>query len=92
MYCVLIKNVAKEGKSEEYAEASLRFAAEMRKLPGCLSFDVLRSDQDDSVIANLITWESREAAAADDGSVFLAFKPQLKPLLVSNTVETFEVL
>lgn len=92
MYYVLIKNIAKEGKTEEYAEVSKRFGAQMEQLPGCVRFEVIRSEQEPAMIANLICWESREAAQADDGSTFLAFKPELKPLFESNTTETFEVL
>ena len=92
MYYVLIKNVAHEGEAEAYAEVSKRFGAAMEQQPGCLGFEVIQSVQDPQVIANHIRWESREAAAADDGSTFLAFKGELKPLFVSNTTETFEVL
>lgn len=92
MYYVLIKNTVKEDKAEEYAEVSKRFGAQMESLPGCLRFEVIRSEQSPKVIANLICWESREAAQADDGSTFLAFKPELKPLFMGNTTETFEVL
>lgn len=92
MYYILIKNVAKPGMAETYAEVSKRFGQEMERLPGCASFEVLRSDQEPEVVANLICWESREAARADDGSTFLAFKSELKPLFVSNTTETFVAL
>lgn len=92
MYYVLIKNVAREGKVDQYAEVSKRFGAAMEQLPGCLSFEVIRSCEDSRVVANLIRWESRKAAEADDGSTFLAFKPELKPLFESNTTEAFEIL
>ena len=89
---VLIKNVTRPGMADAYAEVSRRFGREMEELPGCRGFEVLRSDQEPEVVANLICWESSEAVRADDGSTFLRFKPELKPLFVSDTTETFEAL
>lgn len=91
MYAVLIRNVAKPGRAAEYLEVSQRFAEAMRELPGLVDFRVLVSDDDPSVVLDLLLWESREAAKADDGSTFLRFKPELKPLFAGNTTETFEV-
>ena len=81
MYYVLIKNVAREGRAEEYAEVSKRFGAEMERLPGCLRFEVIRSEQEPDVIANLICWESKEAAQADDGLIGPAVAVGLVSLL-----------
>lgn len=92
MYAVIIRNKVRPGMRGRYVEVSQRFAAEMRKLSGLHDFRVLVSDDDKDTVVDLLLWESREAAAADDGSVFLSFKPELKPLFESNVTETFEVL
>lgn len=91
MYAVVIRNTVRAGKSKEYVEVSRRFAGAMRELPGLVDFRVMVLDDNPDVVIDLLLWESREAAKADDGSAFLRFKPELKPLFEGNSTETFEV-
>ncbi len=90
MYIVVIKNKVKENCEEAYFEVSKRFAEDMKKVEGCSDAYVLKSLDEKDVIVNVEHWVSKSAKDADDGSVFLKYKPELKPLFLSNTAEEYE--
>ncbi|MCR4951875.1 MAG: antibiotic biosynthesis monooxygenase [Solobacterium sp.] len=90
MYIIVIKNTAKEGFAQEYREASVRFMNEMKSLPGLIDAQVWQDNNDQNQILNVIFWESEEAAKADDGSLFMKYKPELKPYFVTNTTQTYK--
>lgn len=90
MYIIVIKNTAKEGFAQEYREASVRFMNEMKRLPGLIDAQVWQDNNDQNQILNVIFWESEEAAKADDGSLFMKYKPELKPYFVTNTTQTYK--
>ncbi|MBR3359188.1 MAG: antibiotic biosynthesis monooxygenase [Solobacterium sp.] len=90
MYIIVIKNTAKEGFAQEYREASVRFMNEMKRLPGLIDAQVWQDNNDQNQILNVIFWESEEAAKADDGSLFIKYKPELKPYFVTNTTQTYK--
>lgn len=90
MYIIVIKNTAKEGFAQEYREASVRFMNEMKSLPGLIDAQVWQDNNDQNQILNVIFWESKEAAKADDGSLFMKYKPELKPYFVTNTTQTYK--
>ncbi len=90
MYIVVVKNKVKENCVEAYYEVSKRFAEDMKSVKGCKDAYVLKSLNNPDEITNVEHWESKEAKEADDGSVFLKYKPELKPLFLSNSAEEYE--
>ena len=89
MYIVMVRNIAKEGMEAEYMDVSKKMMDDMKKLKGCVDARVLQAEENASIIIDEIVWEDKEASKIDDGSVFLKYKPQLRPLFVKNTTETF---
>lgn len=90
MYIVVIKNKVKENCEEAYYEVSKRFAEDMKQVEGCSDAYVLKSLDEKDVIVNVEHWVSKSAKDADDGHVFLKYKPELKPLFLLNTAEEYE--
>lgn len=90
MYIVVIKNKVKENCEEAYYEVSKRFAEDMKQVEGCQDAYVLKSLEQKDVIVNVEHWASKEAKEADNGSVFLKYKSELKPLFLSNSAEEYE--
>lgn len=90
MYICVVKNVAKEGCADAYYAASKRFAQDMKSVDGCVDAYVLKSLSNPNEILNVEYWDSKEKKEQDDGSVFLKYKPELRPLFVSNTLEEYE--
>ena len=91
MYIIMIKNIAKEGMETEYKNVSIQMMEDMKSLEGCIDARVLQSEENPNVIVDEIIWKSKDASKIDDGSIFMKYKPQLKPLFVSNTTETYYV-
>ena len=91
MYIVMVRNIAKEGMETEYRDISKRMMEEMKELEGCVDARVLQAEEQASVIIDEIVWEDKEGSRIDDGSIFMKYKSQLKPLFLKNTTETFIV-
>lgn len=91
MFVQMITNTAKAGHENAYLAASQRFAADMGTVQGCVASYVWQAVDDSAVVVNVNLWESAEACAADDGSVFLAHKAELKPHFAGNVTTTYEV-
>lgn len=89
MYIVMITNTVKAGSEEAYKKGSAAFMEEMKTVEGCLNTQVWQNSTDSCEIVNVLVWQSEEAAKADDGSVFMKHKPQLRPHFVTNTVQTY---
>ena len=89
MYIVVIENTAKKDCFEEYRQASCRFMNEMKTVPGVIDAKVWQDRSNPEQILNVIIWESEDMAKADDGSLFLKYKPELKPYFVTNVTRTF---
>ena len=90
MYVCVVKNITKQGCADAYYEVTKRFAQEMKNVDGCIDAFVLKSLSNPCEIVNVEYWQSKEKKEADDGSVFLKYKPELKPLFISNTSEEYE--
>ena len=91
MYTIVITNTVRQGCSEQYKEVSKRFMNEMSQLPGCLRAEVWQDRDDECQILNVITWQTEEASKADNGSLFLKYKAELKPYFVTNTTKTYSL-
>lgn len=89
MYIIVISNTVKEGFAEDYKKASVCFMNEMKTLPGLIDAQVWQDKSDQNQILNVIIWESEEASKADDGSLFMKYKPELKPYFLTNTTKTY---
>ncbi len=90
MYIVVIENTVKQDSIEKYAEVSTRFMNEMKTLPGMMDALVWKDEHNPSQILNVMMWESKDASKADDGSIFLKYKAELRPYFITNTSRTFE--
>ena len=89
MYIVVIENTAKKDCHEEYRLASCRFMNEMKEVPGVIDAKVWQDRNNPEQILNVIVWESEAMAKSNDGSLFLKYKPELKPYFETNTTRTF---
>lgn len=90
MYICVVKNLTKQGYTDAYYQVAKRFAQDMKSVDGCIDAYVLKSLSNSNEILNVEYWNSKEKKEQDDGSVFLKYKPELKPLFVSNTLEEYE--
>jgi len=58
---LVINMTAKEGMTEQYAQAWAPHGIEVRPEPGCLQYDLLRSTRIEENLALLELWESKDA-------------------------------
>ena len=77
---------SKKDCHEEYRLASCRFMNEMKEVPGRHRREGMAGPEQ---ILNVIIWESEAMAKSNDGSLFLKYKPELKPYFETNTTRTF---
>lgn len=61
MLVVIAKMVVNPGKSNEFIKNVEKLAPPTRDFPGCLSYELLQSDEDENVFIFHETWENEEA-------------------------------
>ena len=89
-YVLEVEFVINEGKMDEFMRAVLENAANSRKEPGCLRFDVLRPDDaQDSVVLYEIYVDEGGYNAHRETAHYAKFDAARKPLLKATKRRTY---
>lgn len=94
MYCLILKTQLKPNSFEAFMAAMrINAAASVRDEPGCLAFDVLRDRSDPDLIYLYEVYTDEAAFEAHMLTAhFLASRPVVNPLIVSQEVIEADVL
>ncbi|MFJ4375874.1 putative quinol monooxygenase [Pseudomonas japonica] len=94
MYSLLLKTQLKPGSLAQFMDAMrVNAARSVRDEPGCLVFDVIRDHSDPDLVWLYEVYESEAAFEAHMLTPhFLASRPLVEPLIVSQGVIEGEVL
>ncbi|MEE1922600.1 putative quinol monooxygenase [Pseudomonas sp. 148P] len=94
MYSLLLKTQLKPSSLEQFMDAMrVNAASSVRDEPGCLVFDVIRDFSDPDLVWLYEVYESEAAFEAHMLTAhFLASRPLVEPLIVSQEVIEGEVV
>ncbi|MEX6501098.1 putative quinol monooxygenase [Pseudomonas zhanjiangensis] len=94
MYCLLLKTQLKPGSFDAFMAAmGVNAAASVRDEPGCLTFDLLRDRRDPDCVWLYELYTDEAAFEAHTRTPhFLASRPLVEPLIVSQQVIEADVL
>ncbi|RJG10121.1 antibiotic biosynthesis monooxygenase [Pseudomonas cavernicola] len=94
MYCLILKTQLKPNSFEAFMAAMrINAAASVRDEPGCLAFDVLRDRSDPDLLYLYEVYTDEAAFEAHMLTAhFLASRPVVNPLIVSQEVIEADVL
>lgn len=94
MYCILVKNVVKEGARDQYLAAMLPNAkASVENEEGCLVFDVLEAKEESNTFYLYEIYTSPEALKVHKTTDhYLTSRPLISDLVVEQSVLRSDVL
>lgn len=89
MFKVLAKTMTLPGKSEEFKKNITELAPKTRAYPGCVSYQVLQSKEDEDVFWMVEEWDNEEAFAAHFNEPFTKEFEKTLEGVVTGDVEPY---